>query len=416
MRVRFEWREPAGKAPIARVYVDANGLTNHHEVELARMRRVTEGDGAGVWEWSAVVRDDWRASYCFMPMAAEEVAEIDPPGAGRTDAGRRVRWLALLDRAIADPLNPLRAGAGMPRSIAEMPNAPSQSGWGGDVAGHAVSVAELTWVSDRLDVTRSVWVAEVGEPAGPLADRPLVVLLDGAHWARVMPAAPAFAAAVARGELPACVLVAIDSVDPVLRARELPCDAGFWMAVIDELLPQVGRVAPFTGDPARSLVAGQSYGGLAAVFAAMRFPGRFGLAASQSGSFWWPVEMGEGARLGGVAGGGHEGDGGAIAQALQATPSCLPPGAVRAVLDVGRHEGAMVGHSASVVRALAACGQDARLGVYEGGHDRACWRGALLDAVCELLGGQRGLYSPVRRWASCSPNLGNATLGKAKLP
>ncbi|MEV0630433.1 alpha/beta hydrolase-fold protein [Nonomuraea wenchangensis] len=36
------------------------------------------------------------------------------------------------------------------------------------------------------------------------------------------------------------------------------------------------------------MIAGQSFGGLAAVHAAHRRPDRFAAALSQSGSFWWP--------------------------------------------------------------------------------------------------------------------------------
>ncbi|MBA1936014.1 prolyl oligopeptidase family serine peptidase, partial [Escherichia coli] len=84
------------------------------------------------------------------------------------------------------------------------------------------------------------------------------------------------------------VYVLIDAIDTTHRAHELPCNADFWLAVQQELLPQVKAIAPFSDRADRTVVAGQSFGGLSALYAGLHWPERFGCVLSQSGSYWWP--------------------------------------------------------------------------------------------------------------------------------
>ncbi len=97
-----------------------------------------------------------------------------------------------------------------------------------------------------------------------------------------------------RGRLPPAVYLLIDAIDNQRRGVELPCHRDFWLAVQEELLPLVHGYAPFSDRPDRTVVAGQSFGGLAAMFAALNWPQRFGCVLSQSGSYWWPHRDGRG--------------------------------------------------------------------------------------------------------------------------
>lgn len=45
---------------------------------------------------------------------------------------------------------------------------------------------------------------------------------------------------------------------------------------------------PFSDRADRTVVAGQSFGGLSALYAGLHWPERFGCVLSQSGSYWWP--------------------------------------------------------------------------------------------------------------------------------
>ncbi|WP_239515736.1 alpha/beta hydrolase-fold protein, partial [Klebsiella pneumoniae] len=76
--------------------------------------------------------------------------------------------------------------------------------------------------------------------------------------------------------------------DTAHRSRELPCNPDFWLAVQEELLPQVKSMAPFSDRADHTVVAGQSFGGLSSLYAGLNWPQRFGCILSQSGSYWWP--------------------------------------------------------------------------------------------------------------------------------
>ncbi len=147
-----------------------------------------------------------------------------------------------------------------------------------------------------------------GEAVDPQT-RPLAILLDGQFWAESMPVWSPLAALTREGRLPPAVYLLIDAIDNQRRGVELPCHRDFWLAVQEELLPLVHGYAPFSDRPDRTVVAGQSFGGLAAMFAALNWPQRFGCVLSQSGSYWWPHRDGRGTgfigeqlRRGGVRG------------------------------------------------------------------------------------------------------------------
>ena len=54
-----------------------------------------------------------------------------------------------------------------------------------------------------------------------------------------MPVWPALTSLTSRQQLRPAVYVLIDAIDTAHRARELPCNADFWLAVQQELLPLV---------------------------------------------------------------------------------------------------------------------------------------------------------------------------------
>ncbi len=131
-----------------------------------------------------------------------------------------------------------------------------------------------------------------------------------------------------------------------------------------------------TADPARTVVAGSSLGGLAAVCAAIAFPRRLGNVISQSGSFSWKPE------------GAHRSEW--VARRLGAGRR-LP---VRFILDVGLLEtwpGApaspsLLDANRRVRDALRAKGYDLRYTEVAGGHGHANWQATLPDALIALLG------------------------------
>ncbi|GAA4908899.1 enterochelin esterase family protein [Nonomuraea thailandensis] len=196
----------------------------------------------------------------------------------------------------------------------------------------------------------SPWLAPGGEPRHELTRHPVgwrydplrppratLVVLDGEHWADDLPVM--LDNLIEAGALPPVTAWLVESGPD--RARRLTCDPEF----VDAL--------PYEG---ATVIAGQSFGGLAAVYAAHRRPDRFVAAVSQSGSFWWPN--------------------GPSPEWLTSELSGTAPPTVH--LQVGTDEWALTGPTERLRERL---GEASTFRTYAGGHDRYCWRNELADAL-----------------------------------
>lgn len=361
------------------VLVDLNGVTDHHSLEPAALCR---HPGTDVWWWRTEVRADFRGSYCFIPLGvtADGVPPEKSPGVG----AHREWWLDMLSRSVADatshhPSHP--SSWGTPLSAIHLVGAPDQSAWTavdhGEIESEELG-GEFTWTSALLGNERSVWVHQLGEPA---EDQPLVIVLDGGHWARRMPLFAAMEATRPKA-LPSCLVVLIDVIDSETRARELPCHAPFWEAVVDELIPDLAADHEFTADPDRTVVAGQSFGGLAALYAGLTRPDRFGRVITQSGSFWWPdfdrVRADE-----------PDTDDGWLTEQVWTGQVGSQP--LWVFQQVGRLEGNMNQFNDAMREALEAADHRVTFSRFEGGHEWLCWRGGLVDGLRELLPAPEGV-------------------------
>jgi enterochelin esterase family protein len=120
------------------------------------------------------------------------------------------------------------------------------------------------------------------------AQYPLLVLFDGDRNWTWMP--KILDLMIARRQIPPLLVVMTDESVPSIRTSELPCNTDFADFLAKELVPWARRGYDATASPQRTIVAGSSYGGLAAVFAGLRHPEVFGNVISLSGSFWWKPE------------------------------------------------------------------------------------------------------------------------------
>lgn len=367
-QVTFWWRDPQGNedsSPIRHVWVYITGVTDHHQnIPPQSMQRLA---GTDVWRWRTVLGANWRGSYCFIPTERDDVFVDLKSGEAPERTVLREGWRQLLGQAIADPLNPVswQGGRGHGVSALEMPQAPVQPGWH-DPRPPVSAPVLLQWHSTRLGNTRRVWIFTTGEASA--GARPLALLLDGQFWAESMPVWPALTSLTQQGELPQAVYVLIDAIDTAHRSRELPCNADFWLAVQDELLPQVHAVAPFDSRPERTLVAGQSFGGLSALYAGLNWPARFGCVLSQSGSYWWPHR------------GGHQD--GLLIEQLKA--GALQANGLRIVLEAGVNEPVILRANQALYAQLQTTQQTVFWRQVDGGHDALCWRGGLTQGLIDL--------------------------------
>ncbi|EHF4995339.1 enterochelin esterase [Enterobacter hormaechei] len=366
-RVTFWWRDPAGTqktSTVKRVWLYVTGVTDHHQnARPQSLERIPDTD---VWQWQGEFSPEWRGSYCFIPSDNENdfasaVFEGDQPDRMALREG----WRKLLPHAVSDPLNAQswRGGRGHAVSALEMPEAPVQPGWNHPDTPYKKPVC-IEWHSARLKNRRRVWIFTTGDES---PERPLAVLLDGQFWAESMPVWPALASLTHEGKLPPAVYVLIDVIDTAHRSRELPSNPDFWLAVQDELLPQVKSMAPFSDRADHTVVAGQSFGGLSSLYAGLNWPQRFGCILSQSGSYWWPHR-------------GAQQDGLLIEQLKAGDKTAR---GLRIVLEAGRNEPLILRANQAILAELHTQ-QPVFWRQVDGGHDALCWRGGLTQGLMTL--------------------------------
>ena len=366
-RVTFWWRDPAGTqktSTVKRVWLYVTGVTDHHQnARPQSLERIPDTD---VWQWQGEFSPEWRGSYCFIPSDNENdfasaVFEGDQPDRMALREG----WRKLLPHAVSDPLNAQswRGGRGHAVSALEMPEAPVQPGWNHPDTPYKKPVC-IEWHSARLKNRRRVWIFTTGDES---PERPLAVLLDGQFWAESMPVWPALASLTHEGKLPPAVYVLIDVIDTAHRSRELPCNPDFWLAVQDELLPQVKSMVPFSDRADHTVVAGQSFGGLSSLYAGLNWPQRFGCILSQSGSYWWPHR-------------GAQQDGLLIEQLKAGDKTAR---GLRIVLEAGRNEPLILRANQAILAELHTQ-QPVFWRQVDGGHDALCWRGGLTQGLMTL--------------------------------
>ena len=375
-RLTFVWQDPEGLAEQSstrRVWINITGVTDHHQAaQPVSLERLPYTD---VWYWEVELEGDWRGSYSLIPSLTETA-----PGEGRE--ALRAWWASRFSSARRDPLNLHRGWTGqrgIQVSTAQLPQAPAQPAWAPFdnrcpwPAPGFDQVHSVQWHSPTLGNSRQVWVGCTGTENA--ASRPLAIVLDGRFWAETVPVGPALTHLTAAGELPEAVYLLIDNIDNEHRGRELPCNPEFWLAVQQELLPEVQRRVAFSEAAASTVVAGQSFGGLSALYAALHWPQRFGSVLSQSGSYWWP-------RRGAPSAGDPAGW--LVEQIHQGLGEGAWP---NLYLEAGRREPLIDRAHQRLVEVLAERGRPYTYKRVNGGHDALCWRGGLLDGLRSLWAG-----------------------------
>src|SRR5262249_11704210 len=175
---------------------------------------------------------------------------------------------------------------------------------------------------------------------------------------------------LADGRLAPMVAVLIDSPD---RSGVLPCSAPFAYFLVEDLLPWLREHYAVTSDPTQVVVAGSSYGGLAAAYAGFRHPEVFGNVLSQSGAFWWRLQE-------------TDEHGWLIRPFVGAER--LP---LRFYMDAGTCERGIrdpriLRYNRHLRDVLRAKGYPIAYAEFTGGHDYICWRGILIDGLMALVG------------------------------
>ena len=343
VRVTFQW----GAQAAADCYVILNTITDRAREHLDDFR-MSMGPGHG----------DARALVCALPadvILSYQMVIVGPwglePGV-RTDMGE---WIRFLEEARPDESNPLRVvnGRCAPASLFVGPDAhvvwPSL-----DLSAPEMRAAReqniAADVSARLSVARQHDVIVHDGDADPTCT---LILFDGEIW---------------RGNgvgwltrrYPGLRVVTIDAGDLDEREAEL--------TVVDSVVALLRAVCDEAG-VGPVMVAGQSYGGLAVLEAALCSDLPLDCAVAQSPSLWWGGTrrgIGEGTLMGDLRAG----------LVRPRRDACLR-------LQVGTMEQTMRPVVDDCVELLRSQGAAVELDHYCSGHDVAWWREGLVRALDE---------------------------------
>jgi enterochelin esterase-like enzyme len=361
--VTFLWRGGDETRNVTVVASPAD-LASEEAIAVARMSRLP---GTDVWFKSRRMRSDARFGYAFL------VNDPFAPPIKPTEEQEEARWASLRP----DPLNPRRAVEPL-ISLAELPAAPKQPWIVPRPEVPASKIEESTFRSERLGNERivRVYTPPGYDPKGkPLG---LLIVLDGRTYTSDVPGPTILDNLLAAGRIPPVVAVFIANPSPEARVLELSCHPPFAEFLGRELIPWVLRGYRVSSDPARTVIAGSSLGGLAAACAAMKYPEIFGTVLSISGSFYWKPP------------GETEPEG--IARRLATGPKLK----LRFYLEAGLMEGRPRPETPSLLESnrhlrtvLRAKGYDVKYQEFNGGHSILNWRGSFANGLLALLGTEK---------------------------
>ena len=144
-----------------------------------------------------------------------------------------------------------------------------------------------------LENERRIWVytppqyKASGDPYG------LLIILDGRFFNFAIRAPMILDNLLADEQIPPLITVMIDNPGATwqeamgIREKELSCYPPFSEFLAQEMVPWLRQTYHIKAEPMQTLLAGGSFGGLAAAFTALHHSDTFGNVISLSGSFWW---------------------------------------------------------------------------------------------------------------------------------
>ena len=285
------------------------------------------------------------------------------------------------------------------RSVVELPDASPQPWIVSKPGIPAGQIEKQTMKSAIQKLERNLFIYT---PAGYKSDGPpnaLLVLFDGDDiLSNDFQGQTTLDNLIAARKIPPTVVVMVDNVGN-RRLVDLVANPEFADFMATELVPWVRAHYNVTRDPARTVVSGESAGGLAAAYMGLRHPEVFGNVFSQSGAFWWSPE-----HSGGVCASKCPEDSGQrtdpdsddsrtegnwMAKQFVSSPKL----SVRFFLEAGTFEvdrdrsGADILEATRTLRdVLLAKGYEVHFQQFVSGHEELSWRGTFADGLIALLG------------------------------
>lgn len=334
----------------AAVHIEVNKITQGPED--GEMERIPDTD---IW-WRTVRLDArWRGTYEITTCDRDQATNLES-----MDPRAAIRWMRLNGRH--DPRNPRTedANGGRLLSLAELDRAPAQP-WIRDADRAQPTPHPVTGPRGRR-----LWVQTPADylvdplPGASPGPAPVLLVLDGQDWIGRGYVTGSAATLASAGLIRAPVIVHVDNGAPDARVTDLSADSDIDVELTHELLPWIRRLHEVSDSARDVVVCGQSLGGLTALRTALDHPAHVGAAIAQSSSLWQDDMLDRAARA--------------------------DPRRTRLWLEVGAHEPVLLEPHRRLREALGHRGVPLEGYVeYVGGHDPACWRGGIGEALHTLL-------------------------------
>jgi enterochelin esterase family protein len=203
---------------------------------------------------------------------------------------------------------------------------------------------------------------------------PLLVVHDGHDYLRYAALGHVLDNLIARLEIPDMIVALTSSP---YRIGEYANDARHAQFIVEELVPQLEQVFPIRPEPQSRCLMGASFGAVASLSTAVRYPGHFGKLLLQSGSFAFTDISGtnrRGPAFDPVV---------AFMNHLRANPM---PMSERIFMSCGMYE-SLIYENRSFVPLLQQTGMDVRYVEARDGHNWENWRDRLREGLSWLFPG-----------------------------
>jgi enterochelin esterase family protein len=381
----FLWRAPTGTAEQA------------HQVRLDWAMRSADPfllqqlPGTDIWQLSLPLPRGLRAAYQLV---------VDPlryPAAAGQAVSRMQQMQTQQLAAQRDALNPHVWHAGNPslpadgvaarhaqRSALDISTTGPLRNQASDAPLPALKgqLQHLRFTSSQLGNTRSLSLY-LPPGAHASASLPLLLLFDREAYLERVQLPQRLEGWIAQGLVPPMAMLLVANPTREDRAKELPPHSdAFGRMLATELLPWLRARSPaLAHDASQVVVAGSSYGGLAAGYLGWAHPEAFGNVLSLSGSYWWAPTPAAGQAP-------HrwiEGDW------FMQQVALAPTRPVRWHLGYGllergvNGEGGLVDNNRHLRNVLQAKGYTVSTDEFAGGHDYYAWDQAILRGLQALL-------------------------------
>lgn len=363
---KYHWKLDLETRKVTGVHLNLNRITEKENYDYGMMRHVP---GTDIWVRTLPLSPTYRGAYSFSLLTDDDKAAGQQRQPG-LPLPPRSDHAVVSGVALSTDLDVDEEGRGT--SLISGPLAPPEDYWRGRDRKLRGEV-RATYLEDsglKIFAYLPTHLSNKEPAAQPCR---LLTLFDAESWFFKHDLPRALENAMAAGMEPVAVLGIVNHNNEH-RLEQLKANAEFLEDVGtagENWIRQQAKVAGFDLDPENNLIAGQSLGGLSALYAGIRHPERYSTIIAQSPSLWWSPEPGSTPRD--LARPTH---GWLTEQYYQTKAKALPQ---HVIIDVGVREGAMVNKAHMLAMALKARDINHELHVHDGGHDWAWWRVALLE-------------------------------------